>query len=131
LLPCCCISLYQPGLLSTVHPLIWLRRITCHHFDSINSILFLAIYFWRDVQSLPIPGPICYNFLGAVWHIDNRGQRGFDGTGVDSRWGAWIIGTARQKELNPVGAQSTTVNRRELARRRGKPRGFVCWHHSR
>jgi hypothetical protein len=42
----------------------------------------------------------------------------------------WIIGTARQKEPDPVGAKGAAVNR-ELARRRGKPRGFVCWHHSR
>jgi hypothetical protein len=41
---------------------------TAHHlssFDSIiNSILFLAIYFWRDVQSLPVLGPIFKNKVG-------------------------------------------------------------------
>ena len=59
-----------------------------------------------------------------------RGQRRFDGKEREMRLRPWIIGTARQKEMDPVSAARTIINR-QLARRRGKARGFVCWHHSR
>ena len=40
---------------------------------SINSILFLAICFWRDVQSLPILGPI---FRSSAQSLRRRGGGG-------------------------------------------------------
>jgi hypothetical protein len=46
-------------------------------FGSINSILFLAICFWRDVQSLPILGSIIFDILFKFWgpRLLNRGVR--------------------------------------------------------
>ena len=66
-------------LLSTVHTIDLakicylpddLRRLDAS-FGSINSILFLAIYFWRDVQSLPILGSI---LNGSCCHRSQGGQ---------------------------------------------------------